>query len=139
MQKKSFNICEREFSTVCFKVAYHREGLAMRLGLGKVFALRGEPEGEEPRVSRLGSKSSISSTSSCSSTSWSRMHLTEYWPNMQSCRGQKKKFILKEQNKNKPNKNTNCRRWFQCQSSCTYQLLVQLARCCRLVKWAPSP
>lgn len=96
MQKKSFNICEREFSTVCFKVAYHREGLAMRLGLGKVFALRGEPEGEEPRVSRLGSKSSISSTSSCSSTSWSRMHLTEYWPNMQSCRGQKKKVYLKK-------------------------------------------
>lgn len=56
----------------------------MRLGLGREFALLDEPEGDEPRVSRLGSSNSISSTSSCSSTSWSRMHFTEYWPNTQS-------------------------------------------------------
>ncbi len=68
----------------CVFLSYHREGLAMRPGLGRVLARLDEPEGEEPRVSRLGSNSSISSTSSCSSTSWSRMHLTEYWPNTQS-------------------------------------------------------
>lgn len=68
-----------------FLTTYHRDGLAMRPGLGRALARPDEPEGDEPRVSRLGSNSSISSTSSCSSTSWSRMHLTEYWPNTQSC------------------------------------------------------
>lgn len=56
----------------------------MRLGLGRVLPRLKEPEGDWSRVRRLGSNSSISSTSSCSSTSWSRMHLTEYWPNTQS-------------------------------------------------------
>lgn len=69
---------------VSFLITHHREGLAMRPGLGRVLARPDEPEGDEPRVSRLGSNSSINSTSSCSSTSWSRMHLTEYWPNTQS-------------------------------------------------------
>lgn len=64
-----------------FSTAYHSEGLAIRPGLGRAFALLDEPEQDEPTVSRLGSNSSISSTSSCSSTSWSRMHLTEYCPN----------------------------------------------------------
>lgn len=50
----------------------------MKLGLGREFARLDEPEGDEARVSRLGSSSSINSTSSCSSTSWSRMHFTEY-------------------------------------------------------------
>lgn len=70
----------------------------MRLGLGSVFARLDEPEGDEPKVSRLGSNSSISSTSSCSSTSWSRMHLTEYWPKTQSYETKKreKKEILRE-------------------------------------------
>lgn len=58
----------------------------MRLGLGRELARAGEPDGDELRESRLGSSSSISSTSSCSRTSWSRMHLTEYWPNAESCR-----------------------------------------------------
>lgn len=75
---------DRSVLCVSFLITHHREGLAMRLGLGRVLARPDEPEGDEPRVSRLGSNSSINSTSSCSSTSWSRMHLTEYWPNTQS-------------------------------------------------------
>lgn len=57
---------------------YQREGLEMKLGLGRALARVGDPEGDELRESRLGSSSSISSTSSCSRTSWSRMHRTEY-------------------------------------------------------------
>ena len=75
---------------------YHREGLAMRLGLGSVLARLGEPEGDELRVSRHGSNSSISSTSSCSSRSWSRMHLTEYWPNTVSCKEKTPHVVQKE-------------------------------------------
>lgn len=63
----------------------------MRLGLGRELALFDEPEGNEPRMSRLGSSNSISSTSSCSSTSWSRMHFTEYWPNTQSYKTREKR------------------------------------------------
>lgn len=73
---------------ICLQALYHMEGLAMRLGLGRVLVRVGEPEGDEPSVSRAGSNSSMSSTSSCSSTSWSNMHLTEYWPNAQSCKDQ---------------------------------------------------
>lgn len=43
---------------------YHIEGLAMKLGLGRALARLDEPEGDEERVSRLGSSSSINSTSS---------------------------------------------------------------------------
>lgn len=68
-----------------WKITYHKDGLAMRLGLGRALARLGEPEGDELRVSTLGSSSSISSTSSCRSTSWSRMHLTEYCPKTLSC------------------------------------------------------
>lgn len=75
-------IISKHLNFIYFTVAtYHKEGLAMKLGLGKAFARPDEPEGDELRVSRLGSSSSINSTSSWSSTSWSRMHLTEYWPN----------------------------------------------------------
>lgn len=67
---------------------YHSEGLAIRLGRGKLLPLLA--------VSRLGSRSSMSSTSSCSSTSWSRMHLTEYWPNTPSCAaGEQKQKIIR--------------------------------------------
>lgn len=66
--------------------AYPCEGEARRRGQGRELSLLGEPEGEAPRVSRLGSNSSISSTSSWSNTSWSRIDCTVYWPNTQSYR-----------------------------------------------------
>lgn len=106
----------------------------MRLGLGRVFARLEEPEGDEPRVSRLGSNSSISSTSSCSSTSWSRMHLTEYWPNTQSYMKTEKSAESKTRVKLLVSLPA-----FLSVSHFTYQLLAQLTRCGRLVNRTPSP
>lgn len=104
------------FKALCvsFPTTYQREGLAMRLGLGRVFARLDEPEGDEPRVSRLGSNSSISSTSSWSSTSWSRMHLTEYWPNTPSYT-KTEKSAEKEEMLLKIKQEWSC--WFHCQHS----------------------
>lgn len=118
---------------------YQSEGLAIRLGLGRQLPLLAEPGQADPAVSRLGSKSSMSSTSSCSSTSWSRMHLTEYWPNTPSCAaGRKKKKRKKESEKMKTSEEDRA-----CPCSLalrpTHQLLAQLTRRSRLVEGTPSP
>lgn len=115
-----------------WKVTYHKDGLAMRLGLGRVLARLGEPEGDELRVSTLGSNSSISSTSSCRSTSWSRMHLTEYCPKTLSCVATKRIKWCDAVTK-KPDI------WFKRQRSSTYQLLLQLMSFSCLMKRAPGP
>lgn len=123
-----------------FLTTYHRDGLAMRPGLGRALARPDEPEGDEPRVSRLGSNSSISSTSSCSSTSWSRMHLTEYWPNTQSCErgGTCEERWLGGTDTPPKNRVAGCQHSFPVSRS-TYQLLAQLTRRSRLVDRTPSP
>lgn len=132
------------YMCVSFLTMYHREGLAMRPGLGRVLARLDEPEGDEPRVSRLGSNSSISSTSSCSSTSWSRMHLTEYWPNTQSYKKtetREKKCLKRRdpfENKTRVELLVSVPAFLSVSHS-TYQLLPQLTRCRRLVNRAPSP
>lgn len=118
--------------STCGKITYHKDGLATRLGLGRVLARLGEPEGDELRVSTLGSSSSISSTSSCRSTSWSRMHLTEYCPKTLSCVATKRiqwgdAFTIKPD---------VC---FERQRSSTYQLLLQLVSFSCLMKRAPGP
>lgn len=115
---------------------HHIEGRAMKLGLDRALARLEEPEGDEERVSRLGSSSSISSTSSWSSTSWSRMHLTEYWPKTQSW----KRRLGSSQT---PGKKTG--RFLASPTELrsvlyfTYQLLAQLMRRSRLLDRTPSP
>lgn len=124
----------------CTATTYQKEGLAMKLGLGSRFARLEGPEVEVLRVRRLGSNSSINSTSSCSSTSWSRMHLTEYWPNTQSYK--RGWFFLKcceIRDKNKTLKLLVLLPAFLSVSHFTYQLLAQLMRCSRLLKRTPSP
>lgn len=122
---------------ICNGVAtYHIEGLAMKLGLGRALAWLDEPEGDEERVSRLGSSSSISSTSSWSSTSCSRMQLTEYWPKTQSW---KKRLESLEMPGNKTGRFLASFPVSLYILYFTYQLLAQLIRRSRLVNGTPSP